>query len=218
MGRAVYEDESSFVASGVPAAAVICRAEHGNLHAGILYRDGDSEAILHLGWEDHLATHRGWSWQRLWAAPNVAPERLRFIRSYCRRIWNEFEENQEFPYGITFGGSHFDASGRLMLAAGSRGLTCATFILAVFRSVGIELVDEASWPVRTERDRQFMARLREFADPEHYVRLKREVDDGCKRIRPDEVLGACACELPADFEYARREADRVLEKLGSRAL
>jgi len=36
---------------------------------------------------------------------------------------------------------------------------------------------------------------------------------GGVRVHPDEVLGACACELPATFADAREAADRVRQRL-----
>lgn len=100
-----------------------------------------------------------------------------------------------------------------MLGEGARGLTCATFILAVFNAMGVTLVDEGDWPVREEDDRAFLAAVAKFASPAHFAMLRAEVDERCGRIQPDEVLGACACRLPAKFDCTRTAADRVLERL-----
>lgn len=82
MGEAVFDDQSPFLAQPLKGAAVLCRTGQGNLHAGVLYRDGDTAAVLHLGWEDQL--RRDWHWFRLWAAPDAEPERL--LKPPCSRL------------------------------------------------------------------------------------------------------------------------------------
>lgn len=214
MGEAVFDKEVPFLDQPLRAAAVLCRTQHGNLHAGVLYRDGNRASVLHLGWKDHL--DRQWPWSRLWAAPDIEPERLLSIAGLCRRIWRSYQRSRQFPYGIRFAGSSFDARGKLVLGPGARGLTCATFILAVFKAIGVKLVDEEDWPVREQQDRAFLGTIASFATPEHLAVLRAEVDSGCVRITPDEVVGACACSLPARFRHTRLAADRVRERLDSR--
>ena len=215
MGEAAFESEIPFLSQPRPVAAVLCRTEHGNLHAGLLHRAKDGSAqVLHLGWQDYL--YYEWAWPRLWAAPEVEPERLRSVGGLCRRIWKTYQETKRFPYGIRFAGTHFDVSGKLLLGEGASGLTCATFILAVFQSAGITLVMEDDWPVRPEADREFLENIQHFATQEHLKVLTREIAEGCKRIQPHEVLGACACvPLPAAFAAASQAGERVLQKLNA---
>lgn len=119
-----------------------------------------------------------------------------------------------FPYALRYLGTSFDAlTGKVKLAPGARGLTCATFIVPMFKAVGIALVQEDLWPVRQEDDREFLEHIAKHATPEHLAVLTAEVEAGVRRIRPDEVLGACACPLPATFECARTHGDAVLTKL-----
>ena len=193
---------------------MVCRTEHGNLHAGILYRTDQGANVLNLGFQDRLGVD--WEWPRLWSAPDCEPELLFYAATMCRRIWELFVEERKFPYGIRFGGSSFDETGHLVLAQGANGLTCATLVLAVFRSANIDLVDESSWPVRKVDDQAFLDRLRPFAEKGHMKLLAAEVEAGVKRIWPDEVVGACACALPARFEPARAAADALLVKLEPR--
>lgn len=96
---------------------------------------------------------------------------------------------------------------------GARGLTCSTLILAVFRRFRIELVNESDWPVREALDRTYLTFVERFAEPNHLQILRSEVDAGCVRIQPDEVVGACACDLPAQFEPTRAAADELVGRL-----
>lgn len=213
MGEAAFDDEIAFLDQSLRAAAVLCRTEHGNLHAGVMYRNGDEAAVLHLGWQDYLS--QDWTWTRLWAAPDVEPERLVSVAGLCRRIWRTYEQNRTFPYAIRFAGTSFSTDGQLVLGEGARGLTCATFILAVFKAMGIELVDEMDWPIREEADQVFLNTISSFATAEHLALLQAEIDEGCNRIHPDEVLGACAGPPPAKFASAREVADHIVERLDS---
>jgi hypothetical protein len=54
-------------------------------------------------------------------------------------------------YGIHFDErDYFSPNGEYVRKKHTEGLTCATFVLAVFRRVGFELVEIDSWPVRPE--------------------------------------------------------------------
>jgi hypothetical protein len=212
VGEARFDEESPFADSGAFAAAVICRTECGNLHVGLLHRsDEHPTEIIHLGWEDQL--RNDWNWKRLWAAPDVEPERLRSVAAMCRKVWHSYEISRKFPYALGFRGTSFDATGKLVLGDGARGLTCATLVLAMFHAVGVELVCEDSWPIRTEDDRVLLETIRRFATPPHLVLLESEVNQGVRRIQPQEVLGACACNIPAKSTAAHAAGERVCGQL-----
>ncbi len=213
MGEARFDTEFSFEQQAYEAAAVICRTNAGNLHAGVYFRSDEGVGILHLGSPDHLYVNH-WTWSRLWAVPACEPEQLFHVAATCRLVIQRFKAEKTMPYGIGLGGSSFATDGKLRLAPGASGLTCATFILASFRSATIELVDESSWPVRKDEDNEFLALLEKFGvDHANLERMRREVELGVKRIWPDEVIGACACTLPAKFDAARAAADTVVERL-----
>jgi len=205
-------DSYCFQCSSASAAAVICRTEHGNLHLGIYFKEpGGSASILHLGWEDTLKMN-DWNWDRLWASPNTLPEFLDSAAGYCRLVWSEFKKSRSFPYALAFHGTSFDAQGRLVLGNGARGLTCATLVLAIFKAAQVDLVDENSWPTRTEEDREFLEFVRKFATRRHFSILEQEVDAGAKRIQPAEVVAACELDqrlLPATFNNVAPGAGRI---------
>lgn len=126
----------------------------------------------------------------------------------------EIRKNKKFPYALSFLGSKFDNTGQLILRERSKGLTCATFVLAIFKTVGIDLVKEDEWPARYNEDLEFLETLSSFATPEHLKLLKKEVEEGCKRIRPAEVLGSCTCNvLPAEFVETSAASKKIVNKL-----
>lgn len=218
MGKAVFECNTPFLSQPFPAAVVVCRSEHGLLHSGVLYRakKGDA-AVLHLGWENHL--YNTWNELRLWAVPDTEdPRRVRHIGALCRLIWKRFTESKVFPYAIPFSSqSSFDLdTGDLIPGPGCVGLTCSTFVLAVFQSMYVTLIDD-EWPVRQEEDRAFLKRLREITGPKFdrlHAQLEAQVEAGCKRVQPQEVIGACgSCDLPAKFEACYEFGQQVIQML-----
>jgi hypothetical protein len=154
-----------------------------------------------------------WPWKKLWLVPDAEPEELFAVAALCRLIWATFEQEGKFPYGIRFGSSCFNAAGRLVPGKNSKGLTCATFILAVFESMNIQLVHEQEWPVRTLDDRAWLESLRPFATPAIYERLKEEIDGRVIRIRPEEVSGACVHRSPCGFKDSSATSLDVLALL-----
>ena len=80
------------------------------------------------------------------------------------------------PYGFDATGCCFDTQGQFLPPPVGKGLTCATFIVALLRVYGYELVAEATWPVRAEDDawrQDILTILQDYATPEH--------------VKPDEV-------------------------------
>ena len=226
MGEARFESERTFTAADT-IGVVICRTDQGNLHAGMLYVDeNDIECVLHLGWEDYLGTDWGSKSglsHQLWASPPIDETRLDSIAGLCQLILERHKKDRKFPYALQFLGSHFSEDGRLVVGDGARGLTCATFILAVFRSFGIDLIDEESWECRREEDLKFLLWLssRPGIALDHFSILRSEVNKGAKRIQPHEVLQACTQgedELPVDFASVQRSSYRLLERLLDRVI
>ncbi len=216
MGEAQFETECSFAKQTDSwLAIVVCKPDPAGvgLHAGLLHRrNGQATHVLHLAWDNDLRSD--WKWERLWATPVAPPEKLRAAATLCRTIQKTFEAKQVFPYGLRFEGTTFSNDGSLKLSERAVGLSCATLILAVLNASGVELVEEASWPVRKAEDLGFLVRVADFADSKIVARLKTEIDAGVRRIQPHEVLGACSCpKVPASFEETKPHAARIAARL-----
>lgn len=103
------------------------------------------------------------------------------------------------------------------------GLTCATFILAVFEAAGISLIKYDTWPENRPSDfewqKQIITALRRTrsATPEHIKAV--EGDVGSARYRPEEVAGAATANpLPADFPLAAERGQQILERLETKGI
>lgn len=203
------------------AAVVLCRTENGNLHSGLMYRTRrrgvEHIAFLHLGWNNYL--FQDWQDHRLWAIPPVDPAVLRSVAGMCRRVLRAHQDGSNVPYFLRYQGSYFDGQGRLCLTPGARGLTCSTFVLAMFQSVQCQIVDEESWPFRHDGDLQFLLWLSAQFDQgsahlDHVRAMYNQTDPSVRRIHPQEVLGACtASALPVDFDTANTAAIAVMHQL-----
>lgn len=191
----VRDTERSFAGTTHPMAILLCRTPQGNFHLGILVAD-DSRTThtIDLAWED-MVRFDAWQEPWLWAVPEVDDESLAQVRALALRVVAKWQATRRLPYGLVYGGSTFDPrDGSVCLAPQGCGLSCATFVLALFETQGITLVDEASWPVRQEDDLVWLAGLESLASAPLYQRLSGEIAGGVKRVRPNEVAAACAVD------------------------
>lgn len=137
------------------------------------------------------------------------------MAAFCRKVWRQ--NGRSLPYAFSAPNDCFDQeTGRYLFGTGRLGLTCATFVIAVFQATGLSMIDLQSWPPRDEDaawQRQMLRRLADHgAAPEHLASVQKEV--GCARFRPEEVGGAAAADAwPATFEEARIQAETILDLL-----
>jgi hypothetical protein len=171
-----------------------------NTHAGILYDDGGHWRLLHFAMHRRLLNDPLYSaWQNLasedvgFVDPDLHDGLKTFLSQYCWYI-GESERNRTIPY--TFEDDPelvFDISGHWSGLNDGRGLTCATFVLKVFQSVGMEVVDRSNWPI-TDDDRAAQRRLANYLRREGYGEqaaiIESEIVRKIHRISPEQVAGA----------------------------
>lgn len=174
------------------AAVALSRGGIG-LHTGLVYRDGAQARVLHLAWH-HRLTDEAPTPESPWFAVRPALDELELIRvaSFAKNI---AAVRPEVPYALRSRGATFDEQGRYV-PGGDAGLTCASFVVTVFESARVPLLDRASWeqrsPERQQEDtaaqQRLVAYLRASAAAEHVAAVEREV--GCARLRSEEVAAA----------------------------
>jgi hypothetical protein len=184
-----------------------------NNHAGVLYRDDDNNQIyiLHLVGTGNqsgkcLASRDGWTPPWGWVIPQLKREELQLARGYCHLV---YDLKEEISYGFRFGLDHrfAEGTGMLQLTKDCRGLTCATFILAILHSINIRLLDLDSWEDRPEEQAEM-----EVIAQGQGAGVADELP--CKRYKPEEVAGACLADrLPVAFPLAITLSAQVLEKM-----
>ena len=189
-------------------------------HTGILYRDDDTVTILELCWNHDLQRNSP-DPSFLWADPTAHPRRLAHAADMCRLVW---KANQTFgiPYGFSPPTECFDpVTGQFLLGPDGYGLTCATFVLAVFHRVGLPLVVYDTWPIDRPGDREWQQQMvsllkKTHATPEHVAGVERDV--GVVRFRPEEVAGASTIRpTPVAFTNAIPPSEEILALIANPA-
>jgi hypothetical protein len=197
------------------AIAVSFDSERDQWHAGVLYLDASDEVnFLHLAWHRELRSDTP-SPNLCWIELALPRDRALSVAARCRQVWRR-HGTSGLPYAFKYVQTVFTGTGDLALGAGEYGLTCATFVMAIFASVGSPLLIPTQWPLR-EQDRLWHAKiidaLTRRASREHLDAVRTEV--GSARFQPTEVA-ACSSypglvDAPAPFAYAEVAAP-LLEK------
>jgi len=180
-------------------AAVFVHEGPIGAHVGLVYRTATSglHRLLHQAWhyDTHDDTIADWSvvaraslW---WVIPGLDPYELADLRMAAMRTANGLMERQ-IPYAMDRKDAAIDSEGVVDLRA-SLGLTCATFVLLLFESANLQLIDAASWArdrsaARQAEDAAVHRRMVEYLrkeDPLHADRVQGDVE--CVRVRAEEV-------------------------------
>lgn len=198
----------------------LLRMDANQRHIGILHRATDEErvAFLHLAWHYRLREDESPKDDYVWIDPEVPPARARQTAAFCRKLSRNNQTG--IPYAFSAPNDCFDeASARFLLGGTRYGLTCATFVVAVFRATGLQMLDDDTWKDRdgdAEWQRSIIPLLRQSgADEAHVRHVESEV--GSIRFRPEDVGGAAAnSPWPVDFEQATMTGAKLIELLETR--
>lgn len=186
-------------------------------HLGIIYRDADNDNRLfhiHLQWHCRLTNEAEFP-QGLWADPFIHERRLRQVAAMCRKVWRE--NGKSIPYAFSSPDGMFDPiTGRILLAGTQYGLTCASFVLAVFLACGLRIVELDAWPVSRDDDavwkKAIIRQLENFASKEHIRKVSEE--EGTARFRPEEVTAAMVqSPHPRSFEQVRELSLEIIDSI-----
>jgi hypothetical protein len=185
-------------------------------HMGLLHYDGGGVRLLHLRWH-HVLSNEPASDAYIWVDPAINSQRLRQVAAICRRVW---ESNQTgIPYAFSAPNDCFDVdTGQFLLGETRLGLTCSSFVLAVFHAAGLQLVDYDSWPTDRSDDQHWQTAIIKSlietgAAEQHINAVRKEI--GAVRFRPEEVAGAATLSsLPANFQQASAVGKMIVSQLG----
>jgi hypothetical protein len=205
------------------AVAITCLGnESGQQHVGIFHKDESINEIrlLHLWWHNKLKN----SLPRptyAWVIPSISLRRARQVAALCRKVFRQ--NSAGIPYAFSTASDCFDTeTGAFLIGPGHHGLTCASFVLAVFHTAGLPLVDYKTWPRERNGDKEWQELIieqltRDGASLEHIRAIESEL--GAVRYRPEDVAGACAAmSIPVPFIEADICAQEMLRFLSEKAL
>jgi hypothetical protein len=206
----------------VAVAITLLREREGQGHVGIFHKDETTSELrmIHLAWHHSLKNSRPKS-SYAWISPPIPKRRARQVAAFCRRVYRA--NALGIPYAFSQATDCFDQqTGAFILGPDRNGLTCASFVLGVFQSAGLPLIQYGTWPRIRDGDEEWqrliLSQLKEDeASTEHIRRVESEV--GSVRYRPEDVAGAAATErLPASFVQVQPLAEAILAKLHSDGL
>lgn len=191
---------------------MLCRTDHDNLHAGLFYTAEGEQRFLHLASQDVLLN--AWDLEGgIWVNAIIDPIQEMGFAEMCAIIWENYTTRfpRHFDYGVHWNGSTFDKDGVPQLADGAQGMSCASFVLSVFESVGVTLVDMTNWPTRKLEDLQMVSAFSFMGLPVQ-KRILGEIIGGALRVRPQEMFVACEMSRPLEpvaFEDLQLRANEL---------
>lgn len=214
-----------------PISAIAIKSFDGhNTHVGIVYRiddETDNVRILHLAFHCRLLPedYSIASGDYLILVPNLPSSVLEAVASRCRIT---AKSNPILKYGfLVQKDARIDGEGHYFVND-ERGENCSSFVLMLFRSIGVTLINEGSWPSRVDdefRYRQLWCMLLNYVR-ERYSNLpdvRKVHEDFVKkiapdvtaiRIRPEETAGSCLSEsFPVEFAECERHGLGILARL-----
>jgi hypothetical protein len=193
--------------SNYPHIAVAVNREGS--HVGLLYRLNSAEPkLLHLGWHHELyeddTIRRGYAWT---ACVGFAGSEGRDLASWLQKVYRA--NVGRIPYGINYWpGACFDEDGVFTPSHDGLGLTCATFVMALFEAKSYPIINIGSWKSRADDEEWFNnvvddLKNRSSASQEH-IDAQIAAIGNAVRFRPLEVAAAAAIydEDPIAFEQA----------------
>ncbi len=199
-------------------------------HVGVLFRRTVGNIyelrLLHLAFH-HCVQISIPTGDYAWTHVEFEPERQVLVAQLCELIEEEYilrpdGDRQQLGYAFHYRGELFDPMRGVFITTDGHGLTCATFVLAVFASHGIDLLFLPSWEPRpndVEWQEQVLAFMkRKRIDPKHVAFIEQEI--GCCRFRPEEVVAAGTVdgsELPLGFREAEARGAAIVAELLRRA-
>lgn len=199
-------------------------ADTDQMHCGILFKYNGNPNVLHLRYHRKLVSHSlndksMKDVKYVMVKSKISTDMQIVISAKCRRI---IKTNQQIPYGLSFENSTFNKDGKLILGVNEVGLTCATFVLSVFNSCNINLIDLKSWPCRPEDKiwhNQIISKMianKELIGITDAEIMKIVTETGCARFRPEEVtISSIFNPNPAHFETISQYGIKLKQKIQS---
>lgn len=191
-------------------------------HIGILLNDHGVGMILHLAW------HKDVRFERVdptyfWIPTGLPSEDVMAISEALVAAAANQPSLSSVSYSPLYEGSYFLGNSlHYVRNEPGHGLTCATFVLAVFDSFGYNLIDANQWPVRDE-DEQWRDNVIENLKQHPRTSTPQEMEEHIRailthpsaiRFRPEEVAASVAAtKLPMGFMDAENEGMKILKQI-----
>ncbi len=194
--------------------------KHGNKHVGIVFNWREQAYLYHQAL--HLITLGGRfddEVKRIGGATKVV--KLTFALARQKAVAGFFDsmmrKGRPYPYALKY-----DKHARIHPELGTLitegvGLSCVTFVLAMFQSNQLTLINAATWPPARPDDLEEQEALLKLLDKSSANDAHKELvrkEKGCVRVRPNE-LGAVGyfARIPVVFTQAEPASIDLLAKI-----
>jgi hypothetical protein len=165
--------------------------------------------LLHLGWH-HKLDHEPWNGMYHWLEFGGLDRELQETFADWAVLVADASPGIPIPYSIIFRpGKNFDIQGRFIHQDDGSGLTCATFLLALFSDYDLPLIDVSTWPEYRSGDLTWVRKILKALRKQ--IQLKRlpawdwieqaKRRHKLRRFRPEEVFATASLFSgePLDF-------------------
>ncbi|MFV0929352.1 hypothetical protein [Pseudomonas jessenii] len=198
-------------------AAIYQTSNPEQRHAAIVFKDRAKPyvSLLHLAWHYDLKSEPLKPGYRCVPMSSFDEEELQLFAEQASRI---FEENSSgIPYGMGYTGAAVFGGDLKFLDSPGAGLTCATFLLGFFDTLGFEIIDVDSWQSRIDDvvwQGNVYAALEEKFEAANALKQKDLVGKAF-RFRPEEVVGSVGIfqNEPLDFAESTAVGVRLLAEM-----
>lgn len=200
-------------------AIQVTHPQSRQLHVAALYR---FDNVLKIGeLKSHLRTNRSIAEQNessYWVAPDLSTEDQRILAAKID-AWLDKNENK-IPYSVAHLGGVVFRDDVWVGDEPGQGLTCATFIIELFKELAIPFIDIETWqhrPGDKEWSEKILSWISGSMSQEH-VAAQRERLGEAIRVRPSDVVAAGllvdqSMDMALTFAETAPISERVEEKL-----
>jgi hypothetical protein len=183
------------------------------LHIGLLYRFEKTDAmLLNLRHQLDLRNEAPSEHYR-WLQADLDEINRRLLAGLCRLI---ADKSKNIPFGFTYNGTYFTHSGDYIGRGLGHGLTCASFVMAVFATYSIPLLKSEEWPQRRPADMLWQTSQVGVIQSSRGQFIASAVAEhiGSPRFSPEEVTaGAIDANRPLGLRQAEALAKRIRRDL-----
>ncbi len=176
-------------------------------HVAVVYKhDNQSLYIFHLAFHYLFRNEQVTGANQDYFVAPIGESEAANLEVMCAAFSNL--EWPDAPYGLDSAGCIIDEHHELVSAPIGKGFTCATAIIAIFRSLGFDLIDESKWPNRPEDSVwqssiinavEVFGQRHSIPDIQDHIESMKS-DIGAIRVRPTEVAAAgVRFDLPTEF-------------------
>jgi hypothetical protein len=181
------------------------------IHIGLLYKiDNAAALMLHLRWHFDVKNDAPTDEYR-WIQIDLDEINRRNLAGLCRLIASRADK---IPYGLNYNGLYFSAGGEYLSRARGEGLTCATFVMAVFETYKIPILKLGEWSIRPEDIWWQLGQVQRMEQTYPLVAPAMKEFVGQARFRPpDATAGAISAKRPLGIKDAEKLGKRIVTDL-----